>query len=194
MNLGRDKASDLAMQEEMFWRDLNEVHLLMDYISGRNDKSLTDLDDVPSLEPGAAPPRLTPQQALHRVCLIRFPPVGSLDDKADQAALLLLVKDRLNALASPARGLSIAFTALFATINIREEKETFRAQAATGTNGSQARVQSGGGLRFGRLSEPGIPGREVPPLLQVAPEHHRGLVDRHVPHLLGCAYLRPNPT
>jgi hypothetical protein len=113
----RDPQDDYALQEEMFWRDLNEVHLLMDYISGRADRSLTDMDDVPNPDAKAtiaSPPKLLPQQALERVCLIRFPPVGTAEQKAKDAALLLLVKDRLNALAFPARGLSVAFTAMFA--------------------------------------------------------------------------------
>jgi hypothetical protein len=117
----RDTGRDDIVQEEMFWRDLNEVHLLMDFISGRNDKSLLDLKDIPDLTPGAKEP-LTAREALHRICLIRFPPVGSPDDKADQAALLLFVKDRLNAMAFPARGLSVAFTSLFAAINIGEDR------------------------------------------------------------------------
>jgi hypothetical protein len=117
----RDTARDSTVQEEMFWRDLNEVHLLMDFISGRNDKSLLDLKDIPDLTPDAKEP-LSAQAALHRICLIRFPPVGSPDDKADQAALLLFVKDRLNAMAFPARGLSVAFTSLFAAINIGEDR------------------------------------------------------------------------
>jgi hypothetical protein len=111
---GHEPKRDLAFQQEMFWRELNEVHLLMDFVSGRNDKSLTDLADVRDPTPGARD-SLTPQEALHRVCLIRFPPVGTVEDQADQAALLLLVKDRLNALASPARSLSIAFTTMFAS-------------------------------------------------------------------------------
>jgi hypothetical protein len=111
----RDTARDHSVQQEMFWRDLNEVHLLMDFISGRPDTSLLDLKDIPDLTPGAKAP-LLPQEVLQRVCMIRFPPVGTPDDKADQAALLLMVKDRLNALASPAKGLSVAFTSMFASL------------------------------------------------------------------------------
>ena len=117
----RDTARDLAVQEEMFWRDLNEVHLLMDFISGRADTSLLELKDIPDPGPSAEGV-LTPQDVLRRVCLIRFPPVGSPDDKADQAALLLMVKDKLNALAFPAKGLSIAFTALFARMYKQDQR------------------------------------------------------------------------
>ncbi len=112
----RDVDDDRAMQEEMFWRDLNEVHLLMDYISGRADKSLSDLKDVlnPDSTAGNSAATLSAPDALQRVCLIRFPPDSSPEKKASDAALLLLVKDRLNALSAPARGLSVAFTAMFA--------------------------------------------------------------------------------
>ena len=142
---GRDVSRDVALQDEMFWRDLNEVHLLMDYVSGRADKSLNDMTKVPDPVPGGKD-ALKPQEAIHRVCMIRFPPVGTAEDKADQAALLLLVKDQLNALAFPARGLSIAFTSLFATINTREEKIVGGLNGFGGVNGSQFRVQSGAGF------------------------------------------------
>ena len=113
---GRDPEDDYQLQEEMFWRDLNEVHLLMDFISGRADTSLTNLKDVPNPDVGKpnAAATLTPQEVLQRVCLIRFPPVGTPEQKARDASLLLLVKDKLNAMAYPARGLSVAFTAMFA--------------------------------------------------------------------------------
>ncbi len=112
---------DQELQEEMFRRDLNEVHLLMDFISGRSDKSLTDLKDVPSSAAGAKG-NLTAQEVVRRVCLIRFPPEGTPEERADQAELLLLAKDRLNALAYPARGLTIAFTSMFAAITNSERR------------------------------------------------------------------------
>ena len=47
-----------GLQHELFWRDLNEVHLLMDFVSGRADKSLGDLDDVPDPDSPALLPGL----------------------------------------------------------------------------------------------------------------------------------------
>jgi hypothetical protein len=104
----------LDMQREMFRRELNEVHLLMDFISGRADKSLAELRDVP--DPDRPGEMLKPDEAVRRVCEIRFPPTGTDESKARQAALLLSVKDKLNALADPARGLSVAFTSMFSGV------------------------------------------------------------------------------
>jgi hypothetical protein len=134
---GRDKRRDHELQEEMFWRDLNEVHLLMDFISGRTDKSLTDLKDVPNPDPGSTG-NLMPQEAVRRICLIRFPPEGTPQERASQAELLLLAKDRLTALASPARGLTIAFTSMFAAITNSEDggEDAGAAASRSGPRGS----------------------------------------------------------
>ena len=109
----RSAAADKALQEEMLWRDLNEVHLLMDFISGKSDLSLTDLGDIPNPDLGSTAPMLSAREALHAVSVIRFPPQGDIEEKARQAQLLLSLKDRLNRMAFPARGLSIAYTSMF---------------------------------------------------------------------------------
>jgi hypothetical protein len=111
---------DNVFQSDMFYRDLNEVHLLADFISGRADKSLTDMNDVPNPDAGGNT-TLTAQQALNRVGQIRFPPVGPPEVQAAQAALLLLVKDRLNGLAYPARGISVAFTSMYAGVGMADD-------------------------------------------------------------------------
>lgn len=104
----------------IFLRDLDEVHLLIDFISGRADKNLSDLRlPNPGFDPSATPPdpnavaTLAPTEAVRRISLLRYPPAPELGIRADDAALLLLAKDQLTALASPARGLSIAYTAMF---------------------------------------------------------------------------------
>jgi hypothetical protein len=94
-----------AIQSFIFARELSEVYLLLDYISGRSDKSLTALlkknsDSEPDW--------------IQRVCEIGWPPTGTAVQKADQAALLLEAKDCLNAAAKPATGATIAFTLLVA--------------------------------------------------------------------------------
>ena len=66
---------ELDLQYELFWRDLNEVHLLMDYVSGRADKSLSQLVDVP--DPDKPRSKLDPQEVVQLLSMIRFPPVGS---------------------------------------------------------------------------------------------------------------------
>ncbi|HEY1934809.1 MAG TPA: hypothetical protein VGG99_22620 [Acetobacteraceae bacterium] len=122
-NVGNDRPlnpREFALQHELFWRDLNEVHLLMDYVSGRTDKSLTDLKGVADRrkgdDPTAAAKDMPSDQIVEEVCMIRFPPEGSIESKAQQAAFLLTVKDRLNALADPARGVTVAYTAMFSGI------------------------------------------------------------------------------
>ena len=62
----------------------------MDFISGRADKSLADLQHVP--DPDRPGEMLKADEAIRRVCDIRFPPVGTAESKARHAALLLRVK------------------------------------------------------------------------------------------------------
>jgi hypothetical protein len=115
------------LQHELFWRDLNEVHLRMDFVSGRSDKSLADLKDV--ADPTDPTKKMDAQAVVEAVCKIRFPPTGSATSRAQQAALLLSAKDRLNALSAPARGLTIAYTAMFAGVALPESpgKESYLA-------------------------------------------------------------------
>jgi hypothetical protein len=112
---------ELAIQHELFWRDLNEVHLLMDFVSGRTDKSLQDLKGVPDPDATDGSSKdMAPDKIVQEVCKIRFPPEGSVESKAKQAAFLLTVKDRLNALAAPARGVTVAYTAMFSGIALSQ--------------------------------------------------------------------------
>lgn len=105
-----------TFDELIFKRDLNEVHLLLDFISGRPDSHIWDIGDVKfpdrNGENGAV---LTAYQVIERICEMRFPPPTGQDTtaKADSAALLLYVKDKLNAVAYPACGLTIAYTYIF---------------------------------------------------------------------------------
>jgi hypothetical protein len=112
-----------------FNSDVNEVFLLIDHISGRSEKSLKDLDttdiELPVAQGVAGP---LPAQAdakdptsgkpsladvLHRLCQIGYPPHSDAMTKAHKAAFVLMLKDRLNVLAIPARGVTIAYTAMF---------------------------------------------------------------------------------
>jgi len=101
------------VDELIFKRDVNEGFLLIDHISGRSEKSLRDLDVDKLVVPGELSPA-TPSMVLRKFCEIRYPPdTASRRVKAEDAAFVLEVKDRLNALARPARGISIAYTAIF---------------------------------------------------------------------------------
>ena len=74
------RSQDELIDEEIYRRDLAEVHLLMDFISGLPNKSLNDLrlPDLgwqrPADRPEAARPLMDPAQAVSRISLIRFPP------------------------------------------------------------------------------------------------------------------------
>jgi hypothetical protein len=149
-----------------FDSDVKEVFLLIDHISGRSEKSLKDLDTsgielpeqqngaapVPGLPPAGAdavpvpPPPRTAQAAtsdkpavsdvLHRLCQIGYPPHPDATTKAHKAAFVLLLKDRLNELATPARGITIAYTAMFVTATYGCSFVPWRRAGAAGTPSS----------------------------------------------------------
>ena len=113
---------DIFGEEELFLRDLSEVHLLIDFISGRGDKSLAGLSDIVTVDSAGGKIALTPQRVVEEICMISYPPEGSLEATAQQAAFMLVVKDKLNSLATPARGLTIAFTSMFAGVALKHSK------------------------------------------------------------------------
>ncbi|SIT43786.1 membrane hypothetical protein [Paraburkholderia ribeironis] len=132
-----DEPVSSTFDELIFKRDLNEVHLLLDFISGRPDSHIWDIGDVkfPDRNDGNGA-LLTPYQVIERICEMRFPPPSgqNMADKADSAALLLYVKDKLNSVAYPACGLTIAYTYIFL-----EEIEGVARQAASSVR-SRARA------------------------------------------------------
>jgi len=109
--------------EFVFRRLLDEVYLLLDFVSGRPDKSITELTDihVPTDEPPPAEaktpadgttPRASPADIITHISTLRFPPDQYQRLTPKNAAFLLLVKDRLNRMASPAIGMTVAFTSM----------------------------------------------------------------------------------
>jgi hypothetical protein len=86
-------------------RELSEVHLLLDNVSANSNKTISETAAVKR-------PDELPANWIERVCEISWPPDGSRDEKADDAALLIRAKDYLNRLSEPASGASIAFTLL----------------------------------------------------------------------------------
>jgi hypothetical protein len=90
------------IQDFIFVRELSEVYLLLDHISGRWDKTF------PQREPGAIAQNNA--VSIQDICKIGWPAEGSKVEQAEQAATLLMAKDRLNGAAKPANGASIAFT------------------------------------------------------------------------------------
>src|SRR4051812_43394745 len=97
----QEKVADAEGQydEFVFRRLLDEVYLLLDFVSGRQDKSLDDLKgiDIPG-EPGPT----TAAQVIAHICTLRYPPRDLPSVTARNAGFLLIVKDRLNRMASPA--------------------------------------------------------------------------------------------
>jgi hypothetical protein len=87
------------IQHFIFTRELAEVYLLLDYLSGRSDRGLVELDK---------------EGLISGICNIGWPPKGDDVEQAKQAATLLMARDRLNSQAKPANGASIAFTLLVA--------------------------------------------------------------------------------
>src|SRR5262249_5398197 len=82
------------IQNFIFARELAEVYLLFDHLSGRSDKSLSAAFSNGESE--------TERISIEKICEIAWPPKGSRTEQAAQAALLLRAKDRLNAAAKPA--------------------------------------------------------------------------------------------
>jgi hypothetical protein len=119
-------------------RDLNEALLLMDFISGRPDVHIWDIGDIKypiradnpvsggnADRAGSQTPTLPPIEVIRRICALRYPPQvnQSLSERADNSALLLCVKDKLNSIAHPANGLTIAYTYMFLEETARSRRD-----------------------------------------------------------------------
>ena len=108
-------ATGLTADDAVFEHDLNEVQLLLDHVSGQTDKSLEGLRIADDADPAK---QIGTRAIMERIAGIRYPADGGKPKpNATDAAFLLVVKDQLNGLSSPARGLTIAYTALFVGAN-----------------------------------------------------------------------------
>jgi hypothetical protein len=94
------------VQDFIFARELAEVYLLLDYLSGRSDKSFSAAMGDGKDEVGT--------DWIQKICAIGWPPKGTAVEQSAQAATLLLAKSRLNVAAKPANGVSIVFTLMVA--------------------------------------------------------------------------------
>jgi hypothetical protein len=103
---GTQQARGERVQDFIFARELAEVYLLLDHLSGRSDKSLTAAIGDGKDDTGS--------DWIQKICAIGWPPKGTPVEQSAQAATLLLAKDRLNAAAKPANGASIVFTLMVA--------------------------------------------------------------------------------
>jgi len=101
--------------ELIFRRLLDEVYLLLDFVSGRTDKSLSKFEVAMIRVPdglGNVQPAKSVNDVISHICALRYPPNGDVVVSAQNAAFLLLVKDELNRLADPAIGLTVAYTTM----------------------------------------------------------------------------------
>ncbi|MES2324337.1 MAG: hypothetical protein V4633_18950 [Pseudomonadota bacterium] len=97
-------SKESPIQDFIFVRELSEVYLLLDHISGRWDKNL--------YRGGPDQTERRQKNWIEEICKIGWPPEGSPTQLAEQAATLLRAKDRLNEVAKPATGATVAFTLL----------------------------------------------------------------------------------
>ncbi|MGF6721335.1 hypothetical protein P3T43_000682 [Paraburkholderia sp. GAS41] len=138
-------------------RDLNEALLLMDFISGRPDVHISDIGDIKypartdttarvdnADRAGNETPTLSPIAVIRRICALRYPPEANLSiaERADNSALLLCVKDKLNSVAHPANGLTIAYTYMFLeeTAQAARDEANLRLRAGIGGKATRASI------------------------------------------------------
>src|SRR5690349_9879029 len=79
------------VEELIFKQDLNEVHLLIDFVTGRADRSLSTLS-MP--DPGNPAKTLTSGEVIKAIAEMRYPPKGTDAVNARNAAILLVAKDQ----------------------------------------------------------------------------------------------------
>ena len=120
-----------VLEELIFKQDLNEVHLLIDFVSGRADRSLSTLS---MRDPGDPAKTMTSGEIIKAIAEMRYPPKGTDAVNARNAAILLVAKDQLSALATPATGLTIAYTRLFIGEEAGVPWSGLRRRAAPGQN------------------------------------------------------------
>lgn len=97
--------------EELFRREVSEVYLLLDHISGRPDRALSELDGKIPDPDGDGVEVMSYNDIIKRVSDIKYD--YNRENKGKDAAFLLALKDYLNTMAFPAKGMTIAFTTLF---------------------------------------------------------------------------------
>ncbi len=92
--------------DTVFFRELAEAYLLIDYISSQRDRRLPaaiDLDGDGQPDKG---------DWMAAICELTWPPEGDAKAITHQAEFLIRTRDALNRIAAPATGASIAFTIL----------------------------------------------------------------------------------
>jgi hypothetical protein len=141
-------------------RELAEVYLLLDHLSGRSDKTLATVIS---------------EEKIKEICEICWPPKGTTIEQAAQAATLMLAKDALNTAAKPANSASIAFTLmvvgdedLTAVQRKRDSRLSFWLRAFWRSGGSSAVAVKGSGDRLPNAPDGGEHANSAPPQIESA--------------------------
>ena len=99
IDTSRPSHEEQLIDELIFKQELNEVHMLIDFVSGRTDRSLRDLSiphrDDPTKTMGSG-------DIMKSIAEMRYPPTGTRTANARNAFILLLAREQLSALAAPA--------------------------------------------------------------------------------------------
>src|SRR5215469_6229330 len=113
--------NEKTRDELIFQQDLNEVYLLMDFVSGRSDRSLSTLKIT---DPGTGN-ELSTSEVVEAISQMRYPSDRSKSIATSRnSTILQLAKDQLSALARPARGYAIAYTIMFTDLEARHGLST----------------------------------------------------------------------
>jgi len=93
--------------DDLIQHDLDDAYLLLDHLSGRGDRSIAGIELDHRDKSGQK------LNLIDAVCQIKWP-AAQEQVASEQAAILFKARDKLNQLASPATGLTIAYTLLVA--------------------------------------------------------------------------------
>jgi hypothetical protein len=113
--LSNNKSADANIEvqpihEPLFERELCEVSALIDFVSGRINGALRNLTIPHPDDPSKV---MCSSAILRAINKMRYPPSGTSAANARNADILLLVREELSALSSPATPRTIAYTQLF---------------------------------------------------------------------------------
>jgi hypothetical protein len=92
--------------KQLIQHELDDIYLLLDYLSGRGDR-------IASIELDHKDNNGHNLNLIDAVCRIKWPPLQE-QERSEQAAILIKARDKLNQIAMPATGLTIAYTLLVA--------------------------------------------------------------------------------
>src|SRR5271163_1260599 len=111
-SVGRDQrhksSGEISPIDDLIEHEFADVYLLINHLSGRADRRIGTVELEGCPEPGKK------VNLLDQVCQVRWPPDRDQPKSSAQAATLFKARDKLNELAAPATGLTIAFTMLVA--------------------------------------------------------------------------------